>query len=179
MKVILNQTVPKLGKEGQIVSVADGYARNYLFPRRLAVVADKKQVQVHEKRQAKVTSIIAETKAEAERLKEKLHGLSVKIEGKVGKDTGRLFGAVTAQDVADAIKSQLGVELEKKRIGVLEPIKRLGKHAIDVDLHREVDATVTVEVFDPTAPVEEEPAAVDQPKAEPEKEAGSDEAPAD
>lgn len=156
MKVILSQTVPKVGKEGQVVTVANGYARNFLFPRKLAIVADKKQVQAMERRKIKLDTKLAETKAEAEQIKEKLHGMLVKIEGKVGKDSTKLFGAITAQDVADAIKSQLNVEVEKKRVGVLEPIKRLGKHPIEIDLHRDVDATVTVHVFDPNAPVEEE-----------------------
>lgn len=155
MKVILNQTVPKVGKEGQVVTVANGYARNFLFPRKLAIVADKKQIQAMERRQVKLDTKLAETKSEAEAIKEKLHGQTVKLEGKVGKDSTKLFGAITAQDVADAIKSQLKVDVEKKRVGVLEPIKRLGRHPIDIDLHRDVDATVTVHVFDPNAPEDE------------------------
>ena len=146
MKVILNQTVPKVGKEGQVVNVKDGYARNYLFPR--------------------------ETKAAAETLKEKLEGKSVSIEAKVGKELGKLYGAITSQDVADAIKAQLGVDLEKKQVGLLEPIKRLGKFKLSIDLHREVDAHIELNVFDPNAPVEEAkeeaPAPVEEAETEPE-----------
>lgn len=157
MKVILNKTVPKVGKEGQVVTVADGFARNYLFPKGLAIVAEKKQIAALAKRAARVDAKLADTKAAAETVKEKLHGLTVKIEGKVGKDAGKLFGAVTSQDVADAIKGQLGVDIDKKHIALIEPIKRLGNYPVEVDLHRDVDAVVTVNVFDPNAPVEAAP----------------------
>lgn len=156
MKVILNQTVPKVGKEGQVVTVADGFARNYLFPRKLAVFADKSQVQALERRMARLAAKDADTVATAEALKEKLHGLTVKIEGKVGKDTGKLFGAITSQDIVDAVKSQLGQTIEKKNVALIEPIKRLGKHETHLDLHRQVDAFITVHVFDPAVPEEDE-----------------------
>jgi large subunit ribosomal protein L9 len=154
MKVILNQTVPKVGKEGHVVNVADGFARNYLFPRGLAIVADKRQVAALEKRNARIEARTAGERAAAESLKEKLNGKSVRIEGKVGQDTTKLFGAITSQDVADAIKAQLGETIEKKQIALIEPIKRLGNHRVELDLHRSVDAIVTVEVYDPNAVVE-------------------------
>lgn len=170
MKVILSQAVPKLGKEGQIVNVADGYARNFLFPRGLAVLADKGQIATLEKRQARLAAKSAETLSDAEKQKEKLDGKTIRIQGKVGRDTGRLFGAITAQDVADAIKSQLKVEVERKRIALVQPIKRLGHFDLDLDLHHEVDAKIHVEVFDPEAPVveaAEEPSPVhDEPAGE-------------
>lgn len=153
MKVILNQTVPKLGKEGQVVTVADGYARNFLFPRGLAIIADRNQLAALEKRKARMAAKLAETAAAAKALGEKLEGQTVKIEGKVGRDAGKLFGAITAQDVADAIKAQLGAEVDRKRIGLLNPIKRLGDYAVALDLHPDVDAHITVNVFDPNAPV--------------------------
>jgi large subunit ribosomal protein L9 len=157
MKVILNQTVPKVGKEGSVVTVADGYARNYLFPRGLAILADKKQIGALEKRNARVAEKTAGQKTSAESLKEKLDGKTVKIEGKVGAAAGKLFGAITAQDVTDAINQQLGVTLDRKQVALLDPIKKLGDHTVELDLHREVDAKVTVNVFDPNAPVEKAP----------------------
>ncbi len=160
MKVILNTTVPKVGKEGTVVTVANGYARNYLFPRGLAIVAEKKQIEALEKRNARISERTAGHKAEAETLREKLHGKAIRIEGKVGAAAGKLFGAVTAQDVVDEIKKQLGVTIERKQLALIEPIKRLGKHEVELDLHREVDARVTVEVYDPNAPVEEPEAEV-------------------
>lgn len=159
MKVILNKTVPKVGKEGDVVNVADGYARNFLFPRGLAILAQKKQLGALQQRQAKVEAKTAELKGSAEQMAEHLEGKTVRIEGKVGATAGKLFGAITSQDVVDAINHQLGVKLEKKQVALVEPIKRLGKHQVLLDLHRSVDAHVTVEVFDPNAPVVEEAAA--------------------
>jgi large subunit ribosomal protein L9 len=165
MKVILNQTVPKVGKEGAVVNVADGYARNYLFPRGLAVLADKNQITALERRQAKVAEKTAGQKSSAESLKELLDGKTVRIEGKVGKDTGKLFGAITSQDVVDLIKSQLGQTIDKKQFALIEPIKRLGVHDVELDLHPQVDAHLKVEVYDPNAVVET-PAEPEAPAAE-------------
>src|SRR5689334_12533063 len=106
MKVILNSTVPKVGKQGAVVTVADGYARNFLFPRGLAILADKNQLAALDRRLARLDAKTEGEKAAAEGLKEKLDGKTVRIEGKVGKDTGKLFGAITSQDIADAIKEQ-------------------------------------------------------------------------
>ncbi len=155
MKVILNQTVPKVGKEGQVVTVADGFARNYLFPRRLAIVATKAQVQALERRQARVQAKVAEQKSSADALKAELEGKSVRIAAKVGADGGRLFGAVTASDVAEAIKAQLGHDVDRRKVALVEPIKRLGDHQVLVDLHRDVDVHLTVTVFVSEAPATE------------------------
>ena len=155
MKVILNQTVPKVGKEGTIVTVADGYARNYLFPRKLAVLAEKNQIAALERRQAKIAEKTAGQKAAAETLREALHGKTVRVEGKVGKDSAKLFGAITSQDVIDLIKSQLGQTVDKKQVAMIEPIKRLGTHDVELDLHPQVDAVVKVEVYDPNSVVAE------------------------
>ena len=157
MKVILNTTVPKVGKEGQVVSVADGFAKNFLFPRGLAIVADKRQVAALEKRHAKLAAKLSEGKSAAETFKEGLDGKTVRIPGKVGRDSTKLFGAITSQDVADAVKAQLSHDLDKRRIALVEPIKRLGVHQVHLDLHRDVDAIITVEVYDPEAPVVQAP----------------------
>lgn len=151
MKVILRQTVPKLGKENSVVNVADGYARNYLFPRGLAIYADKTQVQVLERRVAKLAEKVASQKAAMVELGESLNGKTVRIEGQAGNETTKLFGAITSQDVVDAIAKQLGQKLDKKQIAMIEPIKRLGHHEVELDLHRDVDAKVFVDVFDPNA----------------------------
>jgi len=154
MKVILNQTVPKVGKEGAVVNVADGFARNYLFPRGLAILADKKQIGALEKRNARVLERTAGQKSSAEELREKLHLQTVRIPGKVGKDSTKLFGAVTSQDVVDAIKTQLHFDIDKKQVALIEPIKRLGLHEVELDLHREVESRLLVDVFDPNAVTE-------------------------
>lgn len=173
MKVILNQTVPKVGKAGQVVNVADGYARNYLFPRKLAIYADKNQLKAHDRRMERIVAKEADTVASAETQRDKLDGLTVRIEGKVGKETGKLFGAITSQDIVDALKEQHKQTIDKKNVALLEPIKRLGSHRIHIDLHRQVDAFVTVEVFDPTVPVE---APKEEAAAEPDAEASVSEA---
>lgn len=154
MKVILNHTVPNVGKQGQVVSVKDGFARNYLFPRGLAIFADRAQVAALEKRLARVAEKEAGAVSSAETLKGSLHGKTVRIEGKVGAAAGKLFGAITSQDIADAVKAQLGVAVDKKQVALIDPIKRLGSHRVELDLHRQVDAIITVDVFDPNAVVE-------------------------
>lgn len=156
MKVILTQTVPKVGKEGSILNVADGFARNYLFPRGLAIIADKNQVKALGKRIERQAEKVASLKSDAESLKEKLNGQRVKVEAKVGSGQGKLFGAITNGDIADAIKKQLSISLDKKQVALVDPIKRLGVFPIHLDLHRDVDAFIDVEIFDPAAPVAEE-----------------------
>src|SRR5688500_6246538 len=171
MKVILNQTVPKVGKAGTVVTVADGFARNYLFARGLAVVADKKQVEALDKRNARVAERTAGEKSAAEGVREQLDGKVVRIEGQVGKGQGKLFGAITSQDVVDAIQKQLGIVVDRKKVALVEPIKKLGNHEVEIDLHHAVDAKVTVEVFDPTAPVVAPTPAPAEESAEDEEEA--------
>ena len=149
MKVILNQTVPKVGKAGTVVTVADGFARNYLFPRKLAIIADRNQVAALDKRNARMAEKTEAVKSDAEVVKEKLDGQVIKIETKVGADGIRLNGAITSQNIADAIKAQLGVALEKKQVALHDPIKRLGTFSVELDLHSRVDAHISVEVFDP------------------------------
>jgi large subunit ribosomal protein L9 len=166
MKVILNQTVPKVGKEGTVVTVANGFARNYLFPRKLATLADKAQVAALGRRNERIATKTAGEKSAAEDVRESLNGKEVRIEGKVGKDQGKLFGAITNADVADAIKAQLGVTLDRKQVALIDPIKRLGTHKIELDLHRELDTSITVVVFDPNAPVEPEAREAAEPAAE-------------
>ncbi len=168
MKVILKQSVPKVGKEGQVVNVKDGFARNYLFPRKMAVIADKAQLGVLARRNAKAEAILAETKSDADALREKLHGQVIHIPGQVAKESTKLFGAITNQDVADEIKKAFGVELEKKVVLLAQPIKQLGNHAVEIDAHRLVDIRLTVHVYNaevglelaqPEEPVAEEPVA--------------------
>lgn len=150
MKVILKTTVPKVGKQGQVVNVKDGFARNYLFPQGMAVYADRAQIKALERQNAKVAAELEKTKAAAEEVAEKLDGKHVRIEAKVGKGT-KLFGAVTAQDIADGIKDQLGHEFEKRQVGILQPIKQLGSYTVEIDVHRLVDLRVVVDVIDPEA----------------------------
>lgn len=145
MIVILQQDVPNLGKVGQIVKVRDGYGRNYLVPRGLAVAADESNVRrlEHQKRQAaaKAARLLAEARAMAERLGQ----TSVSIRVQAGED-GRLFGAVTNRDVADALAAE-GIELDRRQIELADPIKQLGVVMVGVRLSPEVEAAVKVYVI--------------------------------
>lgn len=165
MKVILNQTVPKVGKQDTVVNVADGYARNYLFPRGLAIIADKKQVAALEKKVARIDAKLAGQKSDAEALGARLNGQTVRIPGQVGAAQGKLFGAITSADVAKAVAEQLGATLDRKQIALIDPIKSLGTHDVELDLYRSVDSKIKVVVYDPKAPVEAEPEA-DEEEAE-------------
>lgn len=156
MKVILNQTVPKVGKAGAVVTVADGYARNFLFPRGLAVVAERRQLAALEKKRAYTEQKAEGQKAEAELLKTKIDGQTLRIEGKVGADGTRLFGAVTSARISEALLASHGITLDTRQIGLVEPIKRIGTYPVTLDLSGSVEASITVVVFDPAAPVEEE-----------------------
>jgi large subunit ribosomal protein L9 len=145
--------------------VKDGFARNFLFPKGMAVVADKAQTKVLEARNARLEKQLAETKDAAAATAEKLNGKHVRMEVRSGTN-GRLFGAVTSQDIADAIKAATGVELDKKTVGILQPIKQLGHFAIEIDLHRHVDCKVHVDVVDPVAEEEARKAAEAKGKVE-------------
>ncbi|MCW5947543.1 MAG: 50S ribosomal protein L9 [Fimbriimonadales bacterium] len=148
MKVILNQTLPKVGKEGQVVNVADGFARNFLFPRGIAVPATKGTLALLEKQNAKVAEELASTKAGAAGLAEKVDGQTIRLVGKTAKGSPKLFGAITSADIAAGIKESLGVEIDKKTVALLHPIKRIGVYEVLIDLHRDVDATIKLEIAD-------------------------------
>jgi large subunit ribosomal protein L9 len=148
MKVILNQTLPKVGKEGQVVNVADGFARNFLFPRGIAVPATKGTLAHLEKQNAKVAEELASTQAGAAGLAEKIDGQTIRLVGKTAKGSPKLFGAITSADIASGIKDSLGVEVDKKTVALLHPIKRIGIYEVMIDLHRDVDATIKLEISD-------------------------------
>lgn len=155
MKVILKQTLPKVGKEGTVVNVKPGFARNFLFPRGLAIVADRTQVKALELRLARQSAKLAETKAGAEATAAKLNGGKVLIATKAGEGN-RLFGAITSQDLAEALAVQHGITVDRKQIALLQPIKRIGVHRFDVDIHRQVDCHMTAVVYDPEQGLPEE-----------------------
>jgi len=144
MKVILKDDVKSLGKMGDTVNVADGYARNYLLPKGLAATANERNIRVleHEKRiiEAKARKI----KTAAQSLKEKLSGMVLTIKAKAGEEE-KLFGSVTSMDIASALKAE-GVELDRRKILLEEPIKRLGDYKVAVRLHPEETAELNIKV---------------------------------
>ena len=141
MKVILLQELKGKGGEGDVVDVAPGFANNYLLPNRIAILATKGNLKQLEQRRHNIEKREEKRIADAEALKAKLDDLAVKIDAKVG-DEGQLFGAVTAQQIADAIKEAADVEIDRRRIEAGKPIKTAGEHSVDVSLYREIKATV-------------------------------------
>ncbi len=145
MKVILKKDVKDLGKKDSMVNVSDGYAKNYLIPRGIAVEATAGNVNdMKNKQQAAADRAQRELDA-AKELASKLSGKEVKLSVKAGEN-GKLFGAVSGKDVADAIKSQLGVEVDKKKIVLKDPIKATGSHDVEAKLHAGVVAKFVVMV---------------------------------
>ena len=144
MEIILREDVERLGSRGQVVKVANGYARNFLLPKRLAVAAtDSNRKIVEQERQAHLRRE-AKQKGEAEDLSKLLSGVTVIIAQKAGEND-QLFGSVTSKDVAEAL-AQKNYTIDRRKIQLDEPIKQLGEFKIPVRLHRDVTAEVTVQV---------------------------------
>ncbi len=145
MKLILTQEVTGLGGPGDIVEVKDGYGRNYLVPRGLAMGwtkgAEKQIVGIRKARQVREVREVGQ----AREIKNELEALSVRLSAKAG-ETGRLFGSVTVADVVAAVQACGGPELDRRRVEIGAPIKSVGAHHVSVRLHPEVSATITLEV---------------------------------
>ena len=147
MKVILKADVRGKGKKGQMIEVAEGYARNFLMPKGLAVLATADAVntmRLQEKAKAKAD---AEAKAAATEIAEKLKGMQVKVVSK-GGEGGKLFGAVTGREISAALKEQHGVDIDSKKLVLDEPIKAFGSYQVKAKLGFEVNGTVYVSVFE-------------------------------
>lgn len=153
MKVILTDELRGKGGEGDIVDVAQGYAENFLFPNKMALPATPGNIKQLEERRHNIEKREAERIAAAEALKAAIDGKSVTVDAKIGEE-GQLFGSVTPAQIAEAIKAELGVEVDRKRVGRSNAIKTSGKHEVEVNFYREISATVTVLV----GVTEEEPA---------------------
>ena len=144
MEIILRQHVDNLGKRGEIVKVADGYARNYLLPRKLALLATDGNRKHVERERKIVEGREAEEKGQAEAIAARLAGIEVVIARRVG-DTDQLYGSVTSGDIADFLKAK-GFDIDKRKLILPEPIKSIGDHKVPLKLHREVTAPLTVKV---------------------------------
>jgi large subunit ribosomal protein L9 len=144
MEVILREHVDNVGRRGEIVKVADGYARNYLLPRKLALPATEGNRKQVERERAKFDAREAEERQGAEAMAARLGALDIEIARKVG-ETEALYGSVTTADLAEALASR-GFEIDRRRIQLAEPIKRLGDFEIPVRLHRDVTAALKLHV---------------------------------
>lgn len=166
MKVILLGELKGKGGEGDVVEVAQGFAENYLFPNRMALPATKGNIKQLEERRHNIAKREEKRIADAEALKAALDGKTVLIDAKVG-DEGQLFGSITNTMVADAVKKDLGVEVERKRIELNRAIKTSGLHTVKVSLYREISAELSLQVGKPVEEVPaEEPEAAEAPAAE-------------
>ncbi len=145
MKVLLLQDVKGQGKKDQIVEVSDGYARNFLFPKKLAVVADNKAINEVKNKEASKQYKIETEKAAANAIAAKLSEVVVKISVNAGAD-GRLYGSITSKDVAEALAKQHGVTVDKRKIVMPDPIKSYGTYNFDVRLYPEIVGKVKVTV---------------------------------
>jgi large subunit ribosomal protein L9 len=144
MEVILREHVDNLGRRGEIVKVADGYARNYLLPRKLALLATEGNKKQIEREKVKFDAKEAEEQKVAQAMAERLNSVDVEISRKVG-ETDALYGSVTSSDIAEALAKK-GFELDRRKLVLQEPIKKLGEFSIPVKLHRDVSATIKLHV---------------------------------
>lgn len=145
MKVILKADIKGVGKKDEIINVSDGYARNFLFPKKLAVEATEGNVRVLEEQKAKEAEKKREEIKKAQELAKKISELTVNVYVKVG-DNGKIFGSVTSKDIADALKSQHNIDIDKKKFDLGEAIKIAGVYTVDVKVYPEVTAKLKVSI---------------------------------
>jgi large subunit ribosomal protein L9 len=146
MKVILKEDVNKIGSMGQIVTVADGFARNYLVPKGLAVEANIKNMKSLEHAKKVIQEKAKKVKTSVQDFADRLSKITLVIKAKAGEE-GKLFGSVTTMDIAEQLKNE-GIEIDKKKISLVEPIKRIGTYAVSVRLHPEVDTQINLQVVE-------------------------------
>ena len=147
MKVIFHEDVKGQGKKGELKEVSDGYARNYLLPRKLASEATADNINALKLKEKAKAAQIAKEKAQAEENAKKLGGVQVIIKAKAG-NAGKLFGAVTSQEISDALKAQFDIDIEKNKIVQAELIKTFGSFSVKAKLGYEVSGTITVLVVE-------------------------------
>jgi len=155
MQIILQREVPSLGREGDVVKVAKGYANNYLIPKGLAIIATPGNLKQLEQKQAAITKREKVVRAAAEKEKSKLDGKTITIKAKAGEE-GRLYGSITTKDIGAAIEADLGAKIDKRRIELAEPIKQAGDVMIKIKLYPEVEASIEIKVIPELEEEEEE-----------------------
>lgn len=146
MQVILLEDVKGLGKKGQVVNASDGHARNYLIPRKLAMQATESNLKVLENKNKAAAAQKAEEKAAALELKKKVEAAEAVVIKTKGGEGGKLFGAVTAKDIADAFEKSYGIALDKKKISLESPIKQAGEYKAELKLYPEISAQLKLKV---------------------------------
>lgn len=147
MKVLLLQDVKSQGKKDQIIEVSEGYARNFLFPKKLAIPADAKAINDAKNRQSSKEHKISVERDNAKALATKLEALTVKLSAECGAD-GRFYGAITSKDISEGLKAQHGIDIDKRKIMLDAPIKAYGTYKLDVKLYTDVTGKLTVMVVE-------------------------------
>ena len=145
MKVILMQDVKGKGKKGQMIEVSDGYARNYMLPRKIAVEATADAVNTMRMNDKAAAEKAAKERAEAVEVSKRLREMTLVVTAK-GGGAGRLFGSVTNQEIADALKAKTGIALDKRKIVISDPIKNVGTYTVTCKLGYEISAPLTVKI---------------------------------
>ena len=145
MQVVLLQDVRTLGKAGEVVKANDGYARNFLIPKKMAVEANAANLAKLKQQKAYEAKVAAEELAAARALSESISGKTIEMKVKAGEG-GRLFGAIASKELAAEVEKQLGVAVDKKKIVLPDPIKTLGEHPVSIKLHKDVTAAIKVRV---------------------------------
>ena len=145
MKVILLKDVKALGKKGEIVNVSDGYARNFIFPKKLGVEATGKNLNDLKLQKANEEKVAKEQLEEAQALRKKIEAGGVKLTIKVGEG-GRAFGSVSSKEIAEAVKEQMHYDIDKKKIVLKDAIKTVGEHKVPIKLHSKVTAELKVTI---------------------------------
>ena len=147
MKVVLLQDVKSQGKKDQIIEVSEGYARNFLFPKKLAIVADAKAINDIKSKQSSEKHRVEVEKAAARELAKKLAETTVKIVGTAGAD-GRFYGSVTTKDISEALASQFGIEIDKRKMELDMQIKAFGTYKVEVKLYTGISGKFNVQVVE-------------------------------
>lgn len=147
MKIVLLEDIKTLGKKGEIVEVSEGYARNFLIPKKKGTEANAQNLNTLKLQKANAAKIAKEQLEAAKSIASKLEGAKVEIKIKGGKE-GKTYGSVTTKEISQAAKEQLALELDKKKIVLAEPIKAFGIHEVIIKLHKEISGKLTVKVIE-------------------------------
>ncbi|MCC8097968.1 MAG: 50S ribosomal protein L9 [Eubacterium sp.] len=145
MKVILLEDVKNVGKKGQVINASDGYAKNHLFPRKLAVEANKANMTALDRKNKAAEAKLEAEYQEAREIGKKIEASTVNISVKSGV-SGKIFGSVTGKEIAQALKEQTGIEVDKRKIVISEPIKNVGENSVTVKLHTKVSAKLKLNI---------------------------------
>ena len=146
MKVILTQDVKKIGKKGEIINASDGYAKNFLFPQKLAVPADAQNLNELKAKQASEKHKKEIETEEAKKIAEQIKQIKITIKAKIGENQ-KLFGSITSKEIAEQIEKQIKIKIDKKKITLKDPIKTIGEYPIEIKLYEGVSLKTTVQII--------------------------------